>query len=63
MLFLNEVIWFKWNQIKKNHMTCVMQEDELDEYTEYLQSSNLWKWKIIQSNLTVMPTYIVVSLA
>lgn len=44
-------------------MTCVMQEDELDEYTEYLQSSNLWKWKIIQSNLTVMPTNTAVSLA
>lgn len=28
---------------QKSHMTCVMQEDELDEYTEYLQSSNLWK--------------------
>lgn len=28
---------------QKNHMTCVMQKDELDEYTEYLQSSNLWK--------------------
>lgn len=48
---------------QKSHMTCVMQEDELDEYTEYLQSSNLWKWKIIQSSLTMMPTITAVSLA
>lgn len=48
---------------QKSHMTCVMQEDELDEYTEYLPSSNLWKWKIIQSNLTEMPTTTAVSLA
>lgn len=40
-----------------------MQDDELDEYTEYLQSSNLWKWKTIQANPTVVPTNTVLSLA
>lgn len=25
---------------QKNYIICVMQKDELDEYTEYLQSSN-----------------------
>lgn len=49
--------------ILKSHVTCVMQEDELDEYIEYLLSSGLWKLKIIQSNLTVMLNNTAVSLA
>lgn len=63
MLFQNEVDWFKWNQIKKVIWPCVTQNDELDEYTEYLQSSNLRKWKTIQANPAVVPTNTVISLA